>query len=210
MTNVGTMAAQPSQAPIWQLVTALVMTVVIAACTTTTYESFRPIKNRNVDIAYVGENVDFSKYRRLMFEEMGIFYPTGSPTSEGDLERVRDAFRSAFLQRVADYEIVDRPAADVVKTAASLVDLRNATAAQVPDIGRDINQILQPGKLTFMIEMRDSQSNALLLRAADTSRSPRIDASEHGAASSSDVEAAAQHWADLFGNFLDTNLRGQN
>lgn len=181
----------------------------LIACSTTTYESFRPIKNRNVQIAYVGVSADFSQYERLMFDDMGIFYPTDSATSEADLARVRGAFRSAFLERVKDYEIVDKPANDVIEVAASLVDLRNASGADIPNIGRDINQILEPGKLTFMIEMRDSKSNALLLRAADTSKSPRIDLPEDGSADISEVQAAATHWADLFGNFLDTNLRGE-
>ncbi len=189
-------------------IAAFLVLTIAAACSTTTYESFRPVKNRNVDIAYVGATADFSKYSRLMSDEMGIFYPTNSPTSEADLERVRSAFRDAFLERVSDYEIVDKPAADVIKVAASLVDLRNATGADIPNIGRDINQILEPGKLTFMIEMRDSKSNALLLRAADTSKSPQIDLPEDGSADDSEVRAAARHWADLFGNFLDTNLRG--
>jgi len=187
---------------------AVLLCCIIAGCSTTTYESFRPVKNSNVDIAYVGENADFSGYSRLMSEEMGIFYPTNSPTSEADLARVRSAFRDAFQERVRDYEIVDKPADDVIKVAASLVDLRNARVADIPNIGRDINQILAPGKLTFMIEMRDSKTNALLLRAADTSRSPQIDLAEDSSADVSEVEAAARHWADLFGNFLDTNLRG--
>ncbi len=181
----------------------------LVACSTTTYESFRPVENRNVQIAYVGASADFSKYDRLMFDDMGIFYPTNSLTSKADLERVRDAFRSAFLERVKDYEIVDKPGDDVIKVAASLVDLRNTSGADIPDISRDINQILEPGKLTFMLEMRDSKSNSLLLRAADTSKSPRIDLPEDGTADISEVRAAATHWADLFGNFLDTNLRGE-
>lgn len=178
-----------------------------AACTTTTYESFRPVQNPNVDIAYVGSNADFSRYRRLMVEDMGIFYPTQAAPSDADIQRVRLAFQSAFRSKIEGYEIVSRPADDVMKVKASLVDLRNATVADLPDISRDVNQILEPGKLTFMIEMRDSVSGALLLRAADTEKSPRIDLAEDGSANTDEVNAAAQHWAQLFRNFLDTNLR---
>ena len=191
----------------WQFVAgSFVILTCVVACSTTTYESFRPVKNRNVDIAYVGVNVDFSKYRRLMADDMGIFYPTNSSTSDADIARVRNAFREAFRERVKDYDIVDAPADDVLKVRASLIDLRNAQVADVPNIRRDINEILVPGKLTFMIEMRDSKSDALLLRAADTEKSPRIDLPDDGTADMSEVEAAARHWADLFGNFLDQNL----
>jgi hypothetical protein len=179
----------------------------VGACTTTTYESFRPVQNPNVDIAYVGSNADFSKYRRLMVEEMGIFYPTQAAPSDADIQRVRSAFQQAFRSQIQGYEIVTRPSADAMKVRASLVDLRNATAGDLPDISRDVNQILQPGKLTFMIEMRDSTSDTLLLRAADTEKSPQIDLAEDGSANADEVNAAAQHWAQLFRNFLDTNLR---
>jgi len=143
----------------------------------------------------------------LMVEEMGIFYPTQAAPSEADIQRVRSAFQNAFRSKIEGYEIVARPAADVMKVKASLVDLRNATAADLPDISRDVNRILEPGKLTFMIEMRDSATDTLLLRAADTEKSPQIDLVEDGSASVDEVNAAAQHWAQLFRNFLDTNLR---
>jgi hypothetical protein len=181
--------------------------LLVAACTTTSYESFRPVQNPNVDIAYVGSNADFSKYRRLMVEEMGIFYPTQAAPGDADIQRVRSAFQQAFRSEIEGYEVVTRPAADTMKVRASLIDLRHASASDLPDISRDVNQILEPGKLTFMIEMRDSISDALLLRAADTEKSPQIDLAEDGSANAGEVNAAAQHWAKLFRNFLDTNLR---
>jgi hypothetical protein len=142
-----------------------------------------------------------------MIEEMGIFYPTQAAPSDTDIQRVRSAFQQAFRAQIQGYEVVTRPSADTMKVRASLVDLRNATAGDLPDISRDVNQILQPGKLTFMIEMRDSSSDTLLLRAADTEKSPQIDLAEDGSANADEVNAAAQHWAQLFRNFLDTNLR---
>jgi len=186
---------------------ALVLMLFVGACTTVTYESYRPVQNRNVDIAYVAAGADFSQYRRLLIEEMGIFYPTNAAPSEADLTRVRNAFRSAFIAQIGEYEIVDRPADDVLQVRASLVDLRRAAPAERPNISADINAIMETGKLTFMIEMRDSKSERLLLRAADTEKAPQIDLPEDGSADASDVIAAAEHWAQLFRNFLDKNLR---
>lgn len=190
-----------------RLVPAAIVLCIAASCTTTTYESFRPVQNPNVDIVYVGSTADFSGYRRLMIEEMGIFFPTGAAPSDTDIQRVRSAFQNAFRTQVAGYDIVTSPAEDVLKVKASLLDLRNATALDLPDISHDVNRILEPGKLTFMIEMRDSRSGNLLLRAADTEKSPRIDLAEGDSANANEVNAAAQHWAQLFRNFLDTNLR---
>ena len=57
-----------------------------------------------------------------------------------------------------------------------------------------------------MIEMRDSKSNSVLLRAADTEKAPQLDQPEDSVANSEEVLAAAEHWAQLFRNFLDANL----
>lgn len=190
-----------------QVLLALALCV-LGACSTTTYESYRPVKNANVDIAYVAATADFSKYKRLMGDEMGIYFPTHISPSEQDLERVRTAFREAFLAQLTDYEIVDEPAKDVLKVSASLVDLRNTAADRLPQLSNNINEILQPGKLTFVIELGDSMTGNALLRAADTEKSPQIDLPEDGSAETAEIRAAAEHWANLLRNFLDKNLRG--
>lgn len=184
-------------------------TLGLSACSTTTYESYRPVKNAKTDIAYVAVSADFSKYSRLMGEEMGIFYPTHATVSEQDLERVRTAFRESFLAELSDYQIVDKPAKDVLHISISLVDLRGTAADRLPQLSREINEILKPGKLTFVIEMSDSLTGNAILRAADTESSPAIDLAEDGSASSEEVRAAAEYWAQLLRSFLDRNLRGK-
>lgn len=188
---------------------ALLIVAAVAGCSTTTYESYRPVKNARTDIAYVAVSADFSKYSRLMGEEMGIFYPTHATVSEQDLARVRSAFRESFLAQLTNYQIVDEPAKDVLKIDVSLVDLRGTAADRLPQLSREINEILKAGKLTFIIEMSDSLTGNAILRAADTERSPTIDLAEDGSASSDEVRAAAEYWAELLRNFLDKNLKGQ-
>jgi len=84
--------------------------------------------------------------------------------------------------------------------------MRHTAADRLPNLSDDLNAILEAGKLTFLIEMRDSQSDNLLLRAADTQKSPQIDMPEDVSAPTDDVVAAADYWAQLFRNFLDQNL----
>lgn len=180
----------------------------LAGCSTTTYESYKPVKNRKVDIAYVAVSADFSKYKRLMVDEMGIFFPSHAPASEADIARVRAAFRGAFIPQITAYEIVEEPAADVMMIRASLVDLRNTAMDRLPNLSSDINEILIAGRLTFVIELSDSKTGNVLLRAADTEKSPAIDLPEDGSANEGEVTAAAEYWAELLRNFLDKNLRG--
>ena len=183
----------------------VIAAMLAAGCTTVTYETYRPVANRNVDIAYVADGADFSKYRRLQAEEMGIFYPSHVTADEDDLRRVRSAFQTAFREQVRGYELVARPGDDVLRVQASLIDLRNTAADRVPNLADDLNAILEPGKLTFAIEMRDSVTNNLLLRAADTQKSPDMDLPDDGSMTD-DVMAAAEYWAELFRAFLDQNL----
>ena len=182
----------------------------LSACVTTTYESYRPVRGAKMDIAYVAASADFSKYSRIMGDEMGIYFPTHVSPSEQDINRVRSAFREAFLAQLTDYEIVDKPAKDVLHIKASLVDLRDTAADRLPQLSRDINEILEPGKLTFIIEISDSKTGHALVRAADTERAPKIDLPEDGSASAVEIRAAAEYWAELLRNFLDNNLRKSN
>jgi len=196
-----------------QSINTLILTVFAAlamsACGgTTTYESYRPVKGAKTDIAYVNTTADFSQYRRLLVDEMGIFYPSHAPLSEQDLARVRMAFRTAFIAQLKDYEIVDKAGPDVMRVTASLVDLRHTAMGRLPNVSRDINDILQPGRLTFTIEMKDSRTDRVLLRAADTEKSPVIDLPEEGMARAVEVDAAAEYWAQLFRSFLDQNFGG--
>lgn len=185
----------------------LVLAFFLASCGSTTYESFRPVQDSNVDIAYINVTADFSRYSRLLIDEMGIYYPEKSNLSEADIQRVRTAFQNAFRKQLAGYEIATEPAADVMKVRASLVDLTGDPVIELPNISRDVNKILQPGKLTFMIELLDSKSERVMARAADTEKSPELDQPENTDEATGEILAAAEHWALLFRNFLDSNLK---
>jgi hypothetical protein len=188
---------------------SLLLTCPLAACGGgTTYDSFRPVKGSKTDIAYVNTTADFSKYGRLMVDEMGIFFPTSAPLSEQDIARIRIAFRTAFIAELKGYEIVEEAGPDVMKVTASLVDLRHTKMGYLPGVSNDINDILQPGKLTFTIEMKDSKSDRVLIRAADTEKAPVLDLPEDGTAAVAELDAAAEYWAQLFRSFLDKNLKG--
>lgn len=185
----------------------LFVLLALSACgSKTTYDSFRPVKDAKVDLALVNVQADFSRFSRLSIDDMGIYFPTESATSEEDIARVRAAFRDAFVPRLTRYEIVEKPAADVLQVTASLVDLRGTTMGYLPQLSRQINEILRPGHLTFIIEMKDSKTGQVQLRAADTERSIDIDVPDDGSAASREVVDAAEYWAGLVGDFLDQNL----
>jgi len=180
--------------------------LLLSACTTTTTQSFNVSKNANVEAARIAADADFSKYNELIADDMGIFFPKDATPSEGDQEKLRQIFREAFLAELSEYTIVDQSGPNVMRVQATLVDFRAATAADLPLVRRELRDIARPGALLFLMEFKDSESDRILARAADSAAAPKFATGAGGTTDWTSVETAAQHWAGLFRQFLDNNL----
>ena len=198
-----TCSSRPRSARLIMTLAALSMTLI--SCTTVEKTSFTVSENGNVDSAYIAVNADFSKYNQLLADEMGIFFPADSNTPPEDLQRIRQIFRRAFIAELQGYAIVDKSGPSTMKVQASLVDLRNSTGSLM-SLSREVRDIASNGELLFLMEMRDSESNTILARAADSAQTPTFATAEGSTTDWSSVESAAQHWAALFRQFLDQNL----
>ncbi len=176
------------------------------ACTTTTTQSFNVSKNAQVESSYVAVNADFGKYDRLYASDMGIFFPTDAAPSLDDQKRTRQIFREAFLGELAGYQIVRDKGPSALDVQATLIDYRNASGADVPNVRRELKDIARPGALMFLMELKDSESGKVLARAADSASAPAFSTSADTATDWEAVEIAAKHWATLFRQFLDNNL----
>jgi len=190
---------------IHRLGTIVVASLTFAGCSTVETQSFNASKADNVESAYVAVDADFGKYDRLQATDMGIFFPADSGTPPDDIQRIRQIFRNAFFDELQGYEIVNTPGPSTMKVQASLIDLRNSSTASLVSLSREVRDIASNGELLFLMELRDSSTDAVLARAADSAKTPTF-ASKKAATDWSSVEAAAQHWAALFRNFLDQNL----
>lgn len=193
-------------AGIWWSVMFITAALPFSACSTVTSQSFKPSPNSVVEAAYVATDADFSKYSRLLGEDMGIYSPASRPLSEEDSQRLRQIFRNAFLDELSGYEFAGNPGADVMTVQASLIDLRNGDLNDVPKMRAGLDAVARPGVLVFTMEMRDSSTNRVLARAADNTDNPRIGGSSGGSTDWDAVQIAARHWASLFRAFLDENL----
>jgi leucyl aminopeptidase (aminopeptidase T) len=76
----------------------------------------------------------------------------------------------------------------------------------MPGLSREIRSLAKPGSIVFLMEMKDSQSGAVLARAADSAAAPTIAADSSVQTDWQSVQQAAQRWAKLFRQFLDANL----
>jgi len=177
-----------------------------AACTTTTTQSFDVTKNPQVETSYIASDADFGKYDRLFASDMGIFFPTDAAPSLDDQKRTRQIFREAFLSELTRYQIVRNKGPSALDVQATLIDYRNATGADVPNVRRELRDIARPGALMFLMELKDSESGEVLARAADSASAPAFSTSADTSTDWDAVETAAMRWAKLFRQFLDNNL----
>jgi len=177
-------------------------------CVQTTVDTYRKVPESKVDSAYLKPGVDLSRYRKLQPVPLEIYYYEGQVEPDPvDLARLRQIFRTAFLAAIGDdYVLVDESGPDVLHVRASLVDLElSPVPGELPFKGRAAALIAE-GHLTFFMELADSLSGEVLVRAADQEK----DAGPVGVAAHERdwerTEAAAEYWAGLFRDFLDKNL----
>lgn len=178
---------------------------IAVACTTVETQSFRNTGSPNVKAAYLATDADFGKYDRLTAEDMGIYFPDDAAPSRDDQQRTRQIFRDAFLSELKDYQIVDGPGPTTLMVQATLIDYRNARSVNASSVRRELRDIVEPGALLFLMELKDSESGRTLARAADSASAPAFSSLDSGTDWTS-VESAANRWATLFRQFLEENL----
>lgn len=178
----------------------------LVACGSVETQSFQVNQDSSVESAQIATDADFGRYDKLHAVEMGIFFPQDSYTSPEDLQRIRDIFRSAFLGRLDDYVIVAEPGPGAMTVQATLIDFRTATRQDAMGIRSELRDMAAPGKIIFLMEMKDSVTERTLARAADSAKTPLIADEEGETTDWTSVEEAADHWAALFQQFLDQNL----
>jgi hypothetical protein len=177
-----------------------------AACTkTVVVGSFDRVPNTAVEYAYINQDADFSQYTKLMSGGLEIYYPESEDSPDpADLDRIRGYFRDAFAAAIGDdYEVVSEPGPGVLKVSGQVIDMKMTSGGATFDPGGRLRDVVAHGELTFLMEMSDSVSGQVLARAGD--KSSDISA-ENDDATWDDVRRAAEYWAGLFRNWLDSSL----
>lgn len=178
-----------------------------AACSTPTTQGFKRVENIPIDASYVAVGADFSRYDRLAAEEMGIFFPPHAEPSVEAQQRARRIFRDAFLEQLVGYEVVDEAGPGTLLVQASLIDFTNARPADVMRVSPQIRDFARPGRIIFLMEIKDSVSGEVLARAADSADLALLSGTPDVPTDWDALDLAAQRWASLFRNFLDDSLR---
>jgi hypothetical protein len=191
-----------------RLIAIALSSIALTACTTVETQSFVVGKGGRVESSQIAVGADFSKYDRLQAVEMGIYFPPGTAMLPEDQQRLRKSFRDAFIAELEGYSVSREPGPTTMKVEASLIDLRGPAGAgsALSSMRRDIRDLATAGSLVFLMEMKDSETDAVLGRAADSAKVPSLGTDPDAEADWQAVDEAAAHWAALFREFLDQNL----
>lgn len=154
-----------------------------------THDGLTRIDRTIMDAVWARQDIDLTGITKIMFHGLGVEYRnnsgpysgragTGSmrarsSTSEFQLdadtralfeEEIRGAFLEEF-QSSTVFEMVEEPGPDVLGLYVGLLDV----VSRVPpdDVGRSRVYLDSVGEATLVLELRDSVSNTILVRAVD-------------------------------------------
>ncbi len=184
------------------------------------FDGLVEVTNSRASKAWVRPDFDLSGYTRVRLEGAGIeFRPVssrsissrssreGQPMSQTAQARLAEIMRAAFereLSRSERFELTDEVGPDVLTVWGGLLDVVSFVPPQ--RAGRDNIFLSRVGEATLVIELRDSETNATLMRIMDRRAANRSTGGirlSNTVTNSADVRRLANNWARLFRQRLD-------
>lgn len=198
------------------LATTAAMSAVAAEPPATTPDGLERVKNSKLDLVYRRPGVDMTGYTKIMLDPVEVAFKKQwtqdfRQVSKSDRERIRNELAKEFqaifteeLQTKGGYQIVAEPGADVLRVTAGIFDLY-INAPDTMTAGRSRTYALSTGEATLGAELADSESGAIIARAADHVRAREsatmqwITRSQNRA----DARAMLRKWATALREGLD-------
>ena len=171
----------------WKLIVIFAMTGSMVACGPqptqslptgdVNIEGLQAVTARNFEAAFVRPGVDFSNYNKLLVNELELAFRTPDrsqnqfPLGEDQKTRFRAAMAVAFgeeLGQLQNLDIVTEPGPDVLDLNVRVQDIvASSPGRRVGAVGRASFAIETVGEMTLVIELRDAESEEVLIRAFD-------------------------------------------
>jgi hypothetical protein len=175
------------------------------------------------DAAWVKPDFDLTPYTKLMIVSGGVSFkkvkPVSSfqarqgasefPISPEAQQMFKDIMKEEFtreLSKLKRYQIVDKPGPDVLMLVGGVIDVVSSVPNDVDSaaFGRGGVYLTSVGQATLVIELRDSESNEVLGRAADRRAAESPFAFEVNKVTAwTEVHRLAQAWASLLRQRLE-------
>jgi hypothetical protein len=140
-------------------------------------EGLQQVPARNFEAAFLRPGVTFADYKKLMVDELELAFRTPDreqnqfPLGEDQKTRFRAAMATAFGEELGKLEIVEivtAPGPDVLALHVRVQDIvARAPGRRVGGAGRAGFALETVGEMTLVMELRDSQSDEVLVRVFD-------------------------------------------
>jgi hypothetical protein len=152
-----------------------------------TADGLHRVRTSRVGAAFVRPGASFQGYRRIKLADITISYKHeprvrvdraqerrgasrgNYALTESSMQWLEDEFQKIFedeLGKSEVFEVVDEPGPDVLLVAGHIVDLV-VEAPRESSSARESVWVKESGRMTLILDVRDSQSNAALARMAD-------------------------------------------
>ena len=182
------------------------------------------VENARASAAWINPDFDLSGYSKVKLQGAGIEYrpvrgrssrasASEFPVSEAAKARLREIMQGAFREEMARserFELTDQTGPDVLLVWGGLLDVVSRVPPQ--RAGRGDVFLRSVGEATLVIELRDSESNAVLARIVDRRAAEQISGGfrSNVATNTGEVRRLARTWARLLRQRLDEapTLRG--
>jgi len=173
------------------------------------------VQSRQVDTVYAVPGVSLARYKQVMLDSVELAFKLDwqkrhPEVSESDVTRIRsqgaavfyEIFSSALTQNNG-YPLVAQPGPDVLRVTASITELD--VGSTLDSVGQKRMYVVDPSALTLSMELRDSTTGALLVRAIDKEKGRAVGDLQVVDAVSNSAEArrALELWAGLLRGALD-------
>ena len=182
---------------------ALAVAALAVACTTTppsiqtgpdaevSFDGLHKVDNSQADLAWATPDFDISAYTKIMLVGEGIEYTPAKNRGRTSMERQRggpyfidENSRARFealvsevfleeMQKIERFEIVDEPGPDVMMIRGGLLDVVSYVPSDT-NIGRGGIYLRTVGEATLVLELRDSETGAILARSIDRRAAERM------------------------------------
>jgi len=186
------------------------------------FDGMYPVKGGRMDGAWARKDFNLESYSKVVLQGVGVEYRPGGSSNrrynstgpDGHYEltdeqkekfqaEMADAFREE-LAKGQNFEIVEKGGPDVLLVRGALLDVVSFVPAD--PVGNADIYINRVGEVTLVLELRDSVSNAILLRAVDrraAEDTARGFTHSNSVSTKAEVRRLARTWGQILREALD-------
>jgi len=187
-----------------------------------TFDGLYPVKGGRMDGAWARPDFSIEQYSKVMLQGVGVEYRPGGSKSRTlstsrsgeyfDLTpeqkaRFEEEVRKAFTEELAKgehFELVTEPGPDVLLIRGGLLDVVSFVPPEPMTSGNIY--LSRVGEATLVLEIRDSMTGAILLRAVDrraAEDAARMFSNSNRVTNASEVRRLARIWGQILREGLD-------